>query len=128
MHRIIVTGWRGATVEQHNRLLIATFEPLRIIHGHQVLLRHGRCPHGGIDLLVDLLAREWDWQVEQYPAEVRGSRVLGPERNRRMCAVQPRADELFAFPGPGSRGTWNCVQEAAKLGITCHIYPLGGLL
>lgn len=96
---LIVTGWRAATAERHGDIIADALTPYRT-HGH-VTLRHGKCPYGGVDLIAANLAVGWGWTLEEYPPEIRDGRILGPARNRAMCAAQPRADTCLAFPGPG---------------------------
>lgn len=122
-HIIIVTGWRHAT-DAHTTIIRNALTPLLIDHGSNVLLRHGRCKYGGADLLADLLAHRWGWQTDPMPADEHNGRILGSRRNQNMCAKQPRAQQVFAFPGPGSTGTWDCLKHAADHGIIAHIYPL----
>lgn len=113
---VIVTGWRGALFEHHRDLIAADLAAIRDAHA-DVVLRHGRCPYGGVDLIAAVLAHDWGWTVEEYPPEIVNGRILGPGRNRAMCAAEPRADEVVAFPGPGSRGTWDCLRWAVRYGI-----------
>jgi hypothetical protein len=119
---LIVTGWRGATQAQHGRIIADALDPYRA-HRH-VTLRHGRCPYGGVDLIAANLAETWGWTVEAYPALVVNGRIQGPARNRAMCAAEPRADQVLAFPGPGSLGTWDCLHWAARHDIPFRGYPL----
>jgi hypothetical protein len=120
---IIVTGWRYATWERHalliqHRLYMATAGYVSA----DVTLKHGKCPRGGVDLIADKIARERGWNVQEFPAEFRNGKLLGPERNQRM--VDTGADIVLAFPGPSSRGTIDCLTKAIKAGITTHTYPL----
>lgn len=121
----IVTGWRGATQELHRDLIAEELYPIHDAHG-LVVMRHGRCPYGGVDLIADGLARAWGWEVEPYPPEIRNGRILGSPRNREMCAAEPRAQLVKAFPGPGSRGTWDCLHWAQRYGIRFEGQPLKG--
>lgn len=65
-----------------------------------------------------------DWKAEAEGA--------GPKRNQRMCEAaltyarsRDVAIHLLAFPGARSRGTWQCVGVARKLGdIDCFVLPL----
>lgn len=120
---VIVTGWRGATAERDGELISAALHPIYLSRD-QVILRHGKCKYGGVDLIADGLARAWGWGVEAWPAEERNGRILGSPRNRAMCAASPRADVVVAFPGPGSRGTWDCLHWAARFGIRFEGHPI----
>ncbi len=48
----------------------------------------------------------------------------GPQRNERMLDCF-KPDLVLAFPQPGSRGTWRCIESAAVRGIRIIIVPLG---
>lgn len=120
---VIVTGWRGARAELHTEIITDALYPIR--DGQAlVILRHGKCKYGGVDLIADGIARGWGWEIDPMPAEERDGRILGPARNRAMCTKQPRADEVIAFPGPGSRGTWDCLHWAQRYGIPFRGVPL----
>lgn len=126
---VIVTGWRGASVKRHGQVISEALEEFRNMdrRGYsKVVLRHGKCKYGGADLVADGIARQWGWEIDAMPAEELNGRILGPERNRSMCAKQPRADVVVAFPGPGSTGTWNCLHWAQRYGIPFIGVPLGG--
>jgi hypothetical protein len=53
--------------------------------------------------------------------------AAGPQRNNAMACLTSVMSKLFepstvlAFPCPKSRGTWQCVAEAKKLGLECHV-------
>lgn len=71
---------------------------------------------------MDLWAEEWAQKYEQlweqHPAESCGGRLLGPERNAKMVTLG--ADLCIGFPGPGSRGTWDCLEKATNAGIETY--------
>ncbi len=50
--------------------------------------------------------------------------AAGPRRNERMLDCF-KPDLVLAFPQPGSRGTWRCIESAVKRGIRVIIVPLG---
>lgn len=55
--------------------------------------------------------------VASFPADwERFGRKAGPIRNRQMLDAYPDATVL-AFPGPKSRGTWDCVRAAKDRGM-----------
>lgn len=115
-YRVIVTGWRGATAEQHGELVDGELFPIQLTYEpRNVTLVHGKCPYGGIDLIAANIAAGYGWNVEEHPPEVRDGRILGPARNRHMCSLG--ADIVVAFPGPGSSGTWDCLRWAQRYGI-----------
>lgn len=121
--RLIVTGWRGAKPEHHTQTISDALYPIYLSHeANDVTLVHGKCKFGGVDLIADGLARGWSWNVEAHPADEVNGRILGPARNRHMCSLG--ADLVLAFPGPGSRGTWDCLRWAQRYGIPFQGYPL----
>lgn len=122
---LLVSGWRHATFEHHKEFIAERLRKFRV-GGDDVVLRHGRCKFGGVDLIADVLAHEWGWETDPMPAEERGTRILGSPRNHAMCTKRPRPRLLVAFPGPDSIGTLNCIRWAAKYGIPFEGYPLIG--
>lgn len=121
---MIVSGWRGATVDRHGEVVSEALYPIQLTYEPgEVTLVHGKCPYGGIDLIAEKVVQQWGWNVERHPPEMRGGRILGSPRNRHMCSLG--ADELVAFPGPGSTGTWDCMRWAARFGIPFRAVPLG---
>lgn len=125
---IVATGWRGATKERHETAicdgLLDVVGDFGLLFAPKVILRHGKCKYGGVDLIVDRLARGYGWEVEEFPAEERDGRILGSPRNRSMFAAEPAADLCVAFPGPNSTGTWDCQRWAARYGVPYRGYPL----
>ncbi len=135
MKRLIVTGWRGATSE-HRPLIEAALT----VHRHEdITLVHG--DGQGVDQLAAAIVTDWGWLVEPHPAawdrcgsgcprqphlRFRGVEqycpYAGPRRNTRMCAAG--ADLVMAFPGPRSRGTYDCLRRAAQYGIPAEVHPL----
>lgn len=121
--RILVTGWRhwpnhlALFIEER----IASDIRVGLARGEDVTVVQGDCVYGGADLWAKLAGQSLGAQVEGHPAEVRYGRILGMERNTAM--VKLGADVCHAFPGPGSRGTVDCLLKAAKAGIPTHIWP-----
>lgn len=132
MTRIIVTGWRDARDWQHRETIEAALYPLFLTHelAGDVTLVHGKCHLGGVDLIAHRIAENWGWTPEPHPAIGHPTQDFGPwpgagpKRNRYMCSLG--ADLVIAFPGPGSKGTWDCLQAAAmEYGIPGEVHPLG---
>ena len=129
-YRIIVTGWRAWPVDL--RWFVETklrdFTGGRSAYNRPTILVHGDCPVG--DGGVDGIAKRYVHgpyrhmvTAEAHPADFAGrGPKAGPERNARMVAAG--ANICLAFPGPGSRGTWDCVRKAADAGIPVQIYSL----
>ena len=122
-YRILVTGWRhwpGEYAHVIHEALVRTAalaDPGR----RPIIVVQGECEYGG----VDLWANEWavhttDAEPEPHPAKRDSQgRILGPARNARMVALG--ADVCLAFPGPGSRGTMDCIRKAKAAGIPTMI-------
>lgn len=131
--RFLVTGWRharghahGAQIEQGLDLaqcVVAFGEP-----GVPWLVTvvHGDCD--GVDRIAAAVARKRGWFVEAHPAQGHPTVDFGPwpgagpRRNRHMVLLG--ADLVLAYPGPGSSGTWGCLQYAAECGIQALVFPL----
>jgi hypothetical protein len=127
--RVLVTGWRDWPDTHRGviwRTLVEVTGPpsdhaLRAGLTPAVIVVHGACPYGDVDLYAHQRADHVpSAAVEAYPAE-RGPRgqILGPARNSRM--VNAGADVCLAFPGPNSRGTWDCVRKAVDADIPTHV-------
>jgi hypothetical protein len=55
--------------------------------------------------------------MDGFAGTAAGWRAAGVLRNTWMVEHGPKPDVCLAFPGPGSRGTWDCVRKAAAFGI-----------
>lgn len=123
--RILVTGTRHnssrirATV--HTRLTEINRSAIVPPHARLIIV-HGECPLGGVDLYADWWAVENGATPERHPAQRRGNRLLGRERNSRMVAAS--AQLCLGFPAPHSRGTWDCLRKAVDAGIPTTVYGL----
>jgi len=117
--RVIVTGWRAWPID-HRQFI---WNELDGLWGKfsipwergRIVIVHGQCPYGGVDLHAESWAKVQRQQWEQYPAEERNGKLLGPERNAKMVALG--ANLCIGFPGPRSRGTWDCLRKATDAGI-----------
>jgi hypothetical protein len=85
------------------------------------LLIHGDAE--GADAIADAWARASGTPCARMPAwwDTCGQSAAGPLRNNWMLRFFPEAIVL-AFPGPGSRGTWDCVRQARELGRQVFVY------
>lgn len=125
--RVLVTGSRHVTPDQRSfvrHILTAVHQADRQFHGPRTMMVvHGACPQGG----VDLVAEEWALETERadhepHPADRVAGTFLGPQRNSYM--VNLGAQLCLAFPTRGSRGTWDCLRKAVDAGIPSRLYPL----
>lgn len=124
--RILITGARKTTPQQ-DAYVQATLDAIAgraLTHGRSVTIVHGQCHTGGVDLAAETWAeRTVGAEHEPHPADwQRYGKAAGMIRNREMVSLD--ADICLAFPGPESRGTWDCLTRAAKNGIHVRIYPL----
>jgi hypothetical protein len=125
-YRVLVTGSRkttdGDAAFVRDRLARTCSRALAA--GRPVVIVHGRCPYGG----VDLVAHQWAEATpgvtpEPHPADWdQHGKAAGMIRNSEM--VKLGADECQAFPIPSSRGTIDCLTKAIKAGIPTHVWPL----
>jgi hypothetical protein len=126
--RILVTGSRHTTAGDV-RLVWQTLDtclPLAL-PGAPLIVVHGECPYGGVDLAADQWALNHPGLTvpERHPAARNAAgQVLGPARNSEM--VNLGATLCFGFPGPNSRGTWDCLKKAVDAGISTRVYSLRG--
>lgn len=110
--RVLVTGSRDWDDELAIRHALFTLP-------QDTVIVHGDAP--GADRMAQRLAREFGFADEPHPAKWRTlGKSAGPIRNQEM--VDLGADICFAFPGPESVGTWDCVRRAQKAGILVLLY------
>lgn len=73
----------------------------------------------GKDIVVDRHIADWSLF----------GNAAGPIRNHEMVMrlLEADADERgwLAYPGPRSKGTWNCLKRAVQSGVSGTIHPLG---
>lgn len=124
--RVLLTGSRDCT-EAEDRYVCATLDRVCgpwLAAGIKVIVVEGECPYGG----VDRVGRRWaeataGAEPEPHPADwSRHGKAAGMIRNGEM--VEQGARICLAFPAVTSRGTWDCLQKAAKAGIPGRVYPL----
>ena len=81
------------------------------------------CAHGVDEVAREVFPRKY---VETAQWDLLG-RIAGNIRNGAMCGIANRLIQYrkigkgFAFPGPNSRGTWDCVKELKKIGMVVEI-------
>jgi hypothetical protein len=123
--RLLVTGSRSTTPTQAEfiRMKLARLrEWLSPERG--LIIVQGKCPAGGVDAVAEIWAYETPGvENESHPAEwTKLGKAAGMARNSAM--VKLGADMVAAFPGPASRGTWDCLQKAVAAGIEPRLWPL----
>lgn len=127
-YRVLVTGWRNWPEDRRSEVenVLRKLTTESRLFGDPVVIVQGECPYGGADLYAKEWAeseREYGVSHESHPAEIVGGKIQGPARNQKM--VDLGADLCVAFPGPGSRGTWDCLRRAADAGIQGLVFPMG---
>ncbi len=129
-YRILVTGMRGKhaddTLPLHHRDIVVSALTVVVAwgarDGRKVVIVHGKCHKGGVDLVAEQWAQDVGVATEPHPADWGKGRGAGNVRNGEMVALG--ADVCLAFPGPTSTGTWDCLKQAARAGIPGRVYPL----
>jgi hypothetical protein len=120
-YRILVTGWRHWPEER----AFVVDQALDAVqwdagHGADLVVVHGNCLYGGVDLYADRWAKRAGVTVEPHPADRSpNGQILGPLRNSQMVALGARI--CLAFPGPKSRGTWDCVRKAVDADLPIRV-------
>src|SRR5690606_41427184 len=111
MSRLIISGTREELSAEDRAIVLDIIAPYA---ARASAIGVGDCPTG-VDVLVleawpfaAYFAADWNWL----------GNAAGPERNGRMVAwCAETGGVLLAFPGPSSRGTWDCVRQArAEIG------------
>jgi hypothetical protein len=122
-YRILVTGWRDWPLShRHVVWCILNTTVVEAPSGAAIVVVQGECPRGGVDLWAKQWAGDRGHRVEPHPADfAKGGRAAGPVRNTLMVGLG--ADMCLAFPGPGSRGTWDCVRKAVDADIPTRVFP-----
>lgn len=144
MTHILVTGSRHAAAPAHHQ---AIADALHTVGAGHHTLWHGDAP--GADRAAAHIAARLGWHIQPIPADWYGPCTdMCPPRHRRtrhgggsktycpaagnyrnaklVAAVLPHLPDVrgFAFPLPGSRGTWDCVQRARAAGLPIDIVRL----
>ena len=127
-YRIIVTGARDWPESEARFVDYALGSLIARTVGTfgSIVIVHGDCPTG-VDAIADRHALHSPYggrvTVEAHPARwSEHGNAAGPKRNAEMVALG--ADVCLAFPGPGSRGTIDCLTKAVQAGIATQVFPL----
>lgn len=147
--RLIISGTREELSDEDRDVVL---DVLARSLAHAAEIGVGDC-RTGIDALVreavdELHRGSWRTEGQARPPlstfiadwDRLGKRA-GPERNARMVAWAAETDRAFAprsphraaglgmllaFPGPRSRGTWDCVRRARAAGLSVGVKRVGG--
>jgi hypothetical protein len=125
-------GHCGQPYETHPRVYIITgsrrddvpkervWEALDAIQPRPRLIVQGGA--AGVDWAARYWARRYNVPCATHEAYWKefGDRA-GPIRNKEMLEGHPDA-VVYAFPGPQSRGTRNCIAQAKKLGMPVKVF------
>lgn len=122
--RVLVTGWRYwpelFAFVVYQALDAAFWQSMAVPAARRFVVVHGACPQGGVDAFAQRWADRNAFAVsEPHPGRWVGRRFLGPERNQEM--VNAGARLCLAFPGPGSRGTLDCLGRAIAADIPVEV-------
>jgi len=107
--RLLICGDRNWTNKELIRKYIFSLKPDVIIEG---------CARGA-DSIAGKLAREYNIELEEYPANWKKYHIIaGPIRNKQML-VEGKPDFILAFHNDikNSKGTKNMVAQSKKAGI-----------
>jgi hypothetical protein len=74
----------------------------------------------GVDRIAEDLARRLGCTSSVFLPDWKLGAKAGPLRNRKMLDEVPSA--VLAFPYGESKGTWDCINEAARRGIPVTVY------
>lgn len=115
-YRIIVSGWRKATPEQHNNIIGDTLSA--IVFGYapvtdrRVVIHHGAAR--GVDTIVRNQARLVGWREIPHPADWdKYGKPAGVIRNDLMLK-EANPHIVVAFPHATSIGTMDMIKRAIK--------------
>lgn len=119
-YRILITGWRDWP-ESHAFVIDQHLDGIAFdLASRPIVIVHGKCPYGGVDLYAERWANKKSGAThEPHPAQrTAQGKILGPARNSKM--VNLGANVCLSFPGPGSRGTWDCTSKAVDADIPTY--------
>lgn len=136
--RVLVTGprgWRDLPTLQH-ALLDARDQPPPEAMFSTMLVVTGGCPEG-LDAMAERVARQWRWDVEVHPADLRAHAGTGMFRNSHLVNLGAHLCLAFAMPCDDARcseprphlthGTRDCARKARDAGIPVRWYTHAGV-
>ena len=121
--RLIISGTREELSAEDRAMVLDVIAPYA---ARASAIGVGDCERG-VDVLV--VGVRWPVAVYSFGADWQAlGKRAGPERNGRMVAwaAEVPGSVLLAFPGPSSRGTWDCVRQARAAGLSIVIKRVGG--
>ena len=109
--RIVIAGCRDYTDYDEAKKYI-DFCISRIKNQYTLIFLSGGCR--GADMLGERFAKENEYEIEYYPAELdKYGMSAGPKRNMKMAEA---CDYVICFWDGKSRGTKSMIESARKLG------------
>lgn len=116
-HRLLVTGSRHYSDKEKVQKALWPWAVVSSTLLMPLVLVHGACPLGGLDLIASQIWDGWGLPVHAVPAEHSPEgRFMGPERNQKMVELGGYA-ACLGFPIGQSFGTRDCMRRAAAAGI-----------
>ncbi len=125
---IIVTGSRHAQSDRDVDVVLDALRTHVRTEGIGDLLYVGDAT--GVDAIATWWAQKNDVARQVFEAHwTQIGKAAGPERNERMVAAALALRDThrlvgLAFPGPRSRGTWDCVERMRRAGIDVHTWEM----
>lgn len=126
MHIAIVTGSRFTGVPRE-RVTCRLDELLAQNAADELILFHGGAT--GVDNCAYRWCISTGVQCVVFPAMWANGKSAGPKRNKLMISYAAGVSlvtlctvSVEAFPGPSSKGTWDCVNQAKALGIKVNVW------
>ena len=118
--RVVVTGSRN--LEDYDLVLDSIWGQMKVTEFRKVRIASGGAR--GADSLAKKISINREVSFTEYVADwEKHGNAAGPIRNRDMIDdFDP--DIVLAFPGPKSKGTWDCVKYALSRGIQVLITPV----
>lgn len=137
-----LTGTRGQPTDiQVARLRNQLILMLAVAPARLIVVHHGMCPYGGVDLIGNNIARELGMLTEGHPSNLPGPAVYTVDRVHEPKPPLDRNDDiaeaigrsLFAVPATATEqrrgsGTWHAVRSTLTRGKTVLIIPPDGRL
>lgn len=124
--RVIVAGGMHVTKKEAAQICSILDITCRsqLAAGREVVIVHGHNPRG-VEPIVD----QWACTTEgAYPERHPANKAFygsGAESRRNAHMAILGAHLCLAFPNVASKTVWDCVEKAARCGISSRVYPIG---